>query len=957
MSQSYKPKKSSQEVIFTVLRQISYTKLFKKYTSGNFSFNKICINNLIFNENCLVVSRFKDFLIYDDNTEFFRRFYPIKDSFPKLEHILNFYEKYSKIFPNYLVIKENKYLYKNIRKKQKMIDALNELKREERENREKLKSKEYSKDKRNQRSQLNELFTKNIKKEIKNYQKNISFQNYKNSFDSDTDINNEDTLLINQNSISIYYKQLKEEKDNKYKDEINAESFVTNQTNGSISNIVNVLNDNKLYICDLPNILAQSNTNTNNTNNTTQKNKINKKPSGKKESNHNSVKAFNRNTNKEEIEFQPTKHIRNNSLIKRKKIADKNNLYKNALTSTNATNSSSILSKKIKNQQTSPVNRATKDNIRKSIENNNDKNLYQKTTPNFSHFELSKKNKQANNNEPKKIEDKSSKENIQIIKADNPKKEKYKINKEVVKKKYIKCKHISQDFDSNLYSKMTENILNKNSKLNTNENSLNMNMLNTENIIYQTCKNLVTPQNPNLITGDTKSNDRNEKNFMEDKLIVNVRDKIEKEKETEKEKEKEIEKEIEKEKEKEEEKKNKKEFLTEQKPKTNKKNKSIFKLMKSNPSSKGVLKTKTFNIKDTKIKLFNTLENNNNNNLKYKKTIEVIYEQDNYKNSMLRNKSAIAKQKTEIKFGNKNKKFLTKDQKTKTKALFANKLKFLDKSKKLLKSMENVSKSKGVFKRINKNKDKDKEKEKSKTKEISINNSKKLFDIKFGSRHDIKNKNSSEKGMVNNLSDVHIYKYKSNFTPYKSQTKKSRLNTRLTNCDSDKKYKSFLVKTKSKVNEVFNRNSHKEFYPFNFINKLQTIKQNKTNNDFYHTLKIKSSKFINMDNSSNSVNKVKNNRNSSKMVYNGSFITTPNIKNKNNNFFKNHLSKRLNNNINRNKKKDEINNNCLSSFSIKVNKTHYNKNEERNSHSKSKNLKKTWTKNMNNLINQIENNI
>ena len=213
--------------------------------------------------------------------------------------------------------------------------------------------------------------------------------------------------------------------------------------------------------------------------------------------------------------------------------------------------------------------------------------------------------------------------------------------------------------------------------------------------------------------------------------------------------------------------------------------------MKSNPSSKGVLKTKTFNIKDTKIKLFNTLESNYNNNLKYKKSIEVIYEQDNNRNSILRNKSAIAKQKTEIKFGNKNKKLLTKDQKTKTKALFANKLKFLDKSKKMLKSMESASKSKGVFKRINGNRDKDKEKEKSKKKEISINNSKKLFDMKFGSRHDIKNKNSSEKGMVNNLSDVHIYKYKSNFTPYKSQTKKSRLNSRLSNCDSDKKYKSF----------------------------------------------------------------------------------------------------------------------------------------------------------------------
>ena len=368
--------------------------------------------------------------------------------------------------------------------------------------------------------------------------------------------------------------------------------------------------------------------------------------------------------------------------------------------------------------------------------------------------------------------------------------------------------------------------------------------------------------------------------------------------------------------------------------------------------------------------MFNTLEHNynNNNNLKYKKNIEVIYEQHNNKSSMLRNKSAIPKQKTELKFGNKNKKLLTKDQKNKTKAVFANKLKFLDKSKKLLKSMESISRSKGVFNRVKgnkdfkdrliKSKDKDKEKEKSKKKEISINNSKKLFEAKFGSRHDIKNKNSSEKVMMNNLSDAHIYKYKSNFTPYKSQTNKSRLNSKLTSGDSDKKYKSFLAKTKSRINEVFNRNSHKEFYPFNFMNKLQTIKQNKTNNDFNHTLKIKSSKYVNMDNSSNSVNKNKNTRNSNKMVYSGSFITTPSIKNKKDSFLKNQMSKRFTvNNSNRNKKKEEIAYNCLSSFSIKVNKTHYNKNEERNSKSNSKNLKKTWTNNMKNLINQIDNNI
>ena len=119
MSNQVKPKKTSKDVIFTVLRQISYTKLFKKYCSGDYSYNKISVNNLVFNENCLVVARFKDFLIYDDNTEFLRRFYPSKDRIPRLQKILNFYEKYSKIFPNYLVLKENKYLYRNIRKNKK----------------------------------------------------------------------------------------------------------------------------------------------------------------------------------------------------------------------------------------------------------------------------------------------------------------------------------------------------------------------------------------------------------------------------------------------------------------------------------------------------------------------------------------------------------------------------------------------------------------------------------------------------------------------------------------------------------------------------------------------------------------------------------------------------------------------------------------------------------------------
>ena len=123
-----------------------YNYLIKKYSHFDYSFSLVCINNLVFNERCRIVARFKDFLILDDNTEFLRRFYNKKELKKRLNKIFNFYESYSKIFPNYMILPENKYLYRNIRKKQKMIDAFNEIKREEEENRNSLK-KEISENK------------------------------------------------------------------------------------------------------------------------------------------------------------------------------------------------------------------------------------------------------------------------------------------------------------------------------------------------------------------------------------------------------------------------------------------------------------------------------------------------------------------------------------------------------------------------------------------------------------------------------------------------------------------------------------------------------------------------------------------------------------------------------------------------------------------------------------------
>ena len=40
----------------------------------------------------------------------------------RLPKIFEFYEKYSKVFPNYVTIPENKFMFKNIERKQKFID-------------------------------------------------------------------------------------------------------------------------------------------------------------------------------------------------------------------------------------------------------------------------------------------------------------------------------------------------------------------------------------------------------------------------------------------------------------------------------------------------------------------------------------------------------------------------------------------------------------------------------------------------------------------------------------------------------------------------------------------------------------------------------------------------------------------------------------------------------------------
>ena len=115
-------------------------KLRRKYDISLNFYNKKKINELIFNDPSLYTARFKEYLILEDENEFLRRFYKNSEIQKKLTTIYNFYAKYSKIFPNYIIIPECKYMYKNIQKKQKMIDNLQRMKRHEKKNRERLKN-------------------------------------------------------------------------------------------------------------------------------------------------------------------------------------------------------------------------------------------------------------------------------------------------------------------------------------------------------------------------------------------------------------------------------------------------------------------------------------------------------------------------------------------------------------------------------------------------------------------------------------------------------------------------------------------------------------------------------------------------------------------------------------------------------------------------------------------------
>ena len=108
------------------LEKYIYNIFNKKYSQTEDLYNIKIINEIITNQRSHIVAEFKDYLIKDDYSEFILKFYKLKESLKLLIAILNYYKQISIIFPNYILLNENKYLYKNIQRKQKLINYLEE---------------------------------------------------------------------------------------------------------------------------------------------------------------------------------------------------------------------------------------------------------------------------------------------------------------------------------------------------------------------------------------------------------------------------------------------------------------------------------------------------------------------------------------------------------------------------------------------------------------------------------------------------------------------------------------------------------------------------------------------------------------------------------------------------------------------------------------------------------------
>jgi len=104
---------------------VIHANISSKFVTTRTIYNSKVINDIMNDEPTHIVSVFKEYLIQDDATEFCREYYKLKESKKCLKSITLYHSKYSQVFPNYFRLDLKRSMFRNIRRKQKVIDRLN----------------------------------------------------------------------------------------------------------------------------------------------------------------------------------------------------------------------------------------------------------------------------------------------------------------------------------------------------------------------------------------------------------------------------------------------------------------------------------------------------------------------------------------------------------------------------------------------------------------------------------------------------------------------------------------------------------------------------------------------------------------------------------------------------------------------------------------------------------------
>ena len=119
---------------YNKIQKYIYIRFRYKYYKLSLTYYQKIMNIFIFGINCSRLSKFKDYILFNDKREFLKRYYNSSESIVRLKRFYQYYNIYSKIYPNYTALTEGIYIYKNIQKKQIMIDIQEEMEMKNKKN-------------------------------------------------------------------------------------------------------------------------------------------------------------------------------------------------------------------------------------------------------------------------------------------------------------------------------------------------------------------------------------------------------------------------------------------------------------------------------------------------------------------------------------------------------------------------------------------------------------------------------------------------------------------------------------------------------------------------------------------------------------------------------------------------------------------------------------------------------